>query len=604
MPVTAEAIEAELATFDLDYEDRGVVATLLEYCMCYRLMEEAIVDEWFAFSTTRGNIALDSHNLELFEHEVLSKKVNKARSQAARKNARAVMKDADTLEELVQVEEEEESLLDSYTTPAKMVAQKRALTTPENVRPKRTASLGRSPHLLFSPASFSPSATPSQKYGSRTNRGEVVVSFGGVQGVDWRGAGGHGVSVRPLTSPEETLTHRYKYMFQKQLDIREVLTFRIESLGKALKDHYQIEEFRPVALPAQDTVTVLGQVGCDSNGKLNSKSVVLRGDREQVPVDLSELKEYSLFPGQVVALEGINSTGRCVVASSLHQGVPLPPHTPMSQSEPELETESAAPDQQLVLVACGPYTTSDSITYDPMMDLIDVINKSQPDVCILLGPFVDSKHEQVENCQLIKTFEEVFKHCMKGIIDGTRGSGAHLIFVPSLRDVHHDCVYPQPPFRCFQTAPEDEQRVHFVSDPCTLNVNGVVFGLTSTDVLFHMGAEEISSPPGGVDRFTRILKHILTQRSYYPLYPPAEEMNLDYEAFQMFAQLPATPDVLLVPSELRYFVKDVLGCVCVNPGRLTKGQVGGTFARLRVQRPRGPDAEQGGPCVTAQVVKI
>uniref|UniRef100_A0A4W3GM37 DNA polymerase alpha subunit B n=1 Tax=Callorhinchus milii TaxID=7868 RepID=A0A4W3GM37_CALMI len=61
--------------------------------------------------------------------------------------------------------------------------------------------------------------------------------------------------------------------------------------------------------------------------------------------------------------------------------------------------------------------------------------------------------------------------------------------------------------------------------------------------------------PGGVDRFTRILKHILTQRSYYPLYPPAEEMNLDYEAFQMFAQLPATPDVLLVPSELRYFVK-------------------------------------------------
>lgn len=50
---------------------------------------------------------------------------------------------------------------------------------------------------------------------------------------------------------------------------------------------------------------MLGQIGCDSNGKLNSKSVVLEGDREhssgmQVPVDLSELKEYSLFPGQVL----------------------------------------------------------------------------------------------------------------------------------------------------------------------------------------------------------------------------------------------------------------------------------------------------------------
>lgn len=49
---------------------------------------------------------------------------------------------------------------------------------------------------------------------------------------------------------------------------------------------------------------MLGQIGCDSNGKLNAKSVVLEGDQEhssgrQVPLDLSELKEYSLFPGQV-----------------------------------------------------------------------------------------------------------------------------------------------------------------------------------------------------------------------------------------------------------------------------------------------------------------
>lgn len=54
----------------------------------------------------------------------------------------------------------------------------------------------------------------------------------------------------------------------------------------------------------QEPVTLLGQIGCDSNGKLNNKSVILEGDREhssgaRVPVDLSELKEYSLFPGQV-----------------------------------------------------------------------------------------------------------------------------------------------------------------------------------------------------------------------------------------------------------------------------------------------------------------
>lgn len=43
--------------------------------------------------------------------------------------------------------------------------------------------------------------------------------------------------------------------------------------------------------------------------------------------------------------------------------------------------------------------------------------------------------------------------------------------------------------------------------------------------------------------------------SYYPLYPPSEELNIDYETFYSYASLPVTPDVLITPSELRYFVK-------------------------------------------------
>ncbi|XP_078064975.1 DNA polymerase alpha subunit B-like, partial [Mustelus asterias] len=114
----------------------------------------------------------------------------------------------------------------------------------------------------------------------------------------------------------------------------------------------------------------------------------------------------------------------------------------------------------------------------------------------------------------------------------------------------------------------------------------------------------VCSPPGGSDRFTRILKHILTQRSYYPLYPPAEEMNIDHECFQLYAQTPVTPDILIVPSELRYFIKDVLGCICINPGRLTKGQVGGTYGRLFIRREGSEEAQRQTPCPAAQVVKI
>lgn len=560
-----------------------------------------MVSELIAFCTSAGKTCLTVDILNSFEYEVLNKKLSKAWHSASKDSGHAGTRDIVSIQELIEAEEEEETLLSSYTTPSKGPL-KRVSSTPETPLTKRSVA-ARSPRQLLSPSSFSPSATPSQKYTSRTNRGEVVTTFGSTQGLSWSGRGGSGsVSLKVVGDPEP-LTGSYKAMFQQLMGVREVLTSKIEELGSELKEHHKIEAFTPLLVPAQEPVILLGQIGCDSNGKLNSKSVILEGDQEhsygaQIPVDLSELKEYSLFPGQVVIMEGFNTTGRRLTATKLYEGVPLPFYQPTE--------EEGASEQTMVVVACGPYTTSDSITYDPLLDLIAIINRDQPDVCILFGPFLDAKHEQVENCKLTSPFEDVFKQCLRTVIEGTRSSGSHLVFVPSLRDVHHEPVYPQPPFTFSELSREDKKRVQFVSEPCSLSINGVMFGLTSTDLLFHIGAEEIFSSSGTSDRFSRVLKHILTQRSYYPLYPPHEDMAIDYENFYTYAQLPVTPDVFIVPSELRYFVKDIFGCVCVNPGRLTKGQVGGTFGRLYLRRQ--PKAMDGGGrqglSVAAQVVRI
>ena len=37
-----------------------------------------------------------------------------------------------------------------------------------------------------------------------------------------------------------------------------------------------------------------------------------------------------------------------------------------------------------MLVACGPYTPSDSLSFDPLLDLISVIVRDRPDVCVLV----------------------------------------------------------------------------------------------------------------------------------------------------------------------------------------------------------------------------
>lgn len=61
-----------------------------------------------------------------------------------------------------------------------------------------------------------------------------------------------------------------------------------------------------------------------------------------------------------------------------------------------------------------------------------------------------------------------------------------VILVPSSKDVCSPMVYPTPPY-------DVAGNFTCVSDPALLNIEGTVLALTATDILFHLGKEEISS---------------------------------------------------------------------------------------------------------------
>lgn len=42
------------------------------------------------------------------------------------------------------------------------------------------------------------------------------------------------------------------------------------------------------------------------------------------------------------------------------------------------------------------------------------------------------------------------------------------------------------------------------------------------------------------------------------------------------------PDILITPSDLINFAKNIEGCICINPGFLVKGKTGGTYALLTI----------------------
>lgn len=135
------------------------------------------------------------------------------------------------------------------------------------------------------------------------------------------------------------------------------------------------------------------------------------------------------------------------------------------------------------------------------------------------------------------------------------------------------------------------QRIRLLPNPARFTLNGVHVAASSVDVLFHLRKEEFfkraaevdpqtpASSPEGADAMANLCRHILQQRSFYPIFPVpldlAHDVNLDVTHSDMMYLCPqedeseedggdaqddptrarCAPDVLLVPSRLKHFSK-------------------------------------------------
>ena len=189
--------------------------------------------------------------------------------------------------------------------------------------------------------------------------------------------------------------------------------------------------------------------------------------------------------------------------------------------------------------------------------------------------------------------QELYEMITSRITAGINGLKTRVVIVPSLFDAFHHVVYPQPPL----SWPGDPcPAVSLLPNPCTFRINDVVFGVSTNDVMFDLSKEALcvmdKSKPR-VDRLSKIAQMVLSQRSYYPLFPPAITAKVDVLQHKRFS-LSTTPDVLVTPSRLSHFAKDVNGTVCLNPGMLTRGVTGGVYAKLHMNAAQATEEEPQG----------
>ena len=292
--------------------------------------------------------------------------------------------------------------------------------------------------------------------------------------------------------------------------------------------------------------------------KLNTESLLVEGtgdtyDNETIlkhmPVDLSRLPSYSFFPGQMIAFRGTRVKNTMRITHIIDP----PSHTPA-------ETMLQPLSQPLqILVVSGPFSAADKVE-----SLVKYVGDAKPNLMILIGPFVDIRDfdacvNRDDDETFVKTF--VSRLCKAG--------AEKVIVVSSMHDLNAVNVVPTP------ALPLDHPKAISFPNPCFFEVNGIRFAVTSVDILKHMMKQEFST--GLSDRMKRIASHLLSQRRLYPLFPVDREANVDYRSYE-FLQFPCRPDFLILPSDLKSFVLDVDGCVCLNPERITKG----FLSRIRV----------------------
>ena len=416
----------------------------------------------------------------------------------------------------------------------------------------------------------------------------------------------------------EGLTAGAMHMYSSPPQRAKALESQLLEIGAAIMQRHNLgspdEELEPVGMPSQNSVLVCGRVCCEADssmgsGTLNAASLLLEGSSlrsngVRVRLDVSKLSTYSLFPGQVVVVRGINPTGQCTVAEEIFSDATLSWQDSPSSALMTAEQKNGAEGNFHMLVAAGPFCVVDDLEYDPLEDFVDAVIKKKPDVVVLVGPFVDTNNQMIKtgNINLDDgdgglmpvTFLDLFKYRVTTAIQRIIPDvpACRVLVVPSCDDAHHPGTYPQAPFAYEDLlyegleeadVAEIKQRVTLLPNPSIVQINEVTLAINSADIMRHILPEDTSLFQGKKPHFqTRLPHHLLAQRSFYPLFPAGASIALDLGRSQHL-KLPFKPDVMILASKLNNFAENVDGVLCINPGRLTKGVSAGTYAHLAVK---------------------
>jgi DNA polymerase alpha subunit B len=372
----------------------------------------------------------------------------------------------------------------------------------------------------------------------------------------------------------------------------EILDERIDEFTGIFQKAHNLDDaaFGNAACQSTSEIVAVGRIASDTpESKLVAASLVLETSRRmgagrRVPLRLSSNLSFQFFPGQIVALRGQNASGEDFVVSEIFSMpfLPDPRSAPAAlEANNERIGETADSPPLNVIFASGPYCADDNLAFEPFTSLCSKAADDSVDALILSGPFLDVEHPLVasgnfhppdtKGLEPDATMSSLFRHTISAPLQRLCAANPNitLVLIPSVRDVVSKHVsWPQE-----QLQRKDlglPKQVKMMTNPCTFWLNEVVVGVSSQDVVGELRREEVTGGANQQDMLTRLPRHLIEQRHFFPLFPPVARENLpktgtesglatgaclDVGYLKLGEMLNVRPDVLITPSVLPAFAR-------------------------------------------------
>lgn len=206
-----------------------------------------------------------------------------------------------------------------------------------------------------------------------------------------------------------------KYMYDSSLDKCTILGDHLYHTATELcKKHFGTDateyDLHNVDAVSQNPVKIIGRIACDFDGKLDRHSTLIVGTDEMklrtTRLNFNNMNSFAVFPGQTIIASGVNPRGDTFYANEIFSD-----RLVTRPCQPEL-TEPLT-----FVIAAGPFTSKEDLTYDPLQRLIAYCKEFKPDVLLLMGPFMDADHELISTNALTETFESFFEKIIVGLVE-------------------------------------------------------------------------------------------------------------------------------------------------------------------------------------------